>query len=96
MKYKCLVLDHDDTAVKSTPELHYPAFCEIMEILRPDHEGYSLAQFAHLCSDPGFETFCRNALAFTDEDISATRHPHFTMDFWIWYGNSSGEVAMYA
>lgn len=71
MKYKCLVLDHDDTAVKSTPELHYPAFCEIMEILRPDHEGYSLAQFAHLCSDPGFETFCRNELAFTDEDMQA-------------------------
>jgi len=23
LKYKCLVLDHDDTVVKSTPEIHF-------------------------------------------------------------------------
>ena len=34
LRYKCLVLDHDDTAVQSTPEIHYPAFCETVETLR--------------------------------------------------------------
>ncbi len=37
--------------------------------MRPDHGGYSLAEFVHLCSDPGFEHFCRRELAFTDEDM---------------------------
>lgn len=69
MRYQCLILDHDDTAVKSTPELHYPAFCEIMEILRPEHEGYSLDHFLRLCYDPGFEQFCRSELAFTDQEM---------------------------
>jgi len=26
LKYKCLVLDHDDTVVRSTPEIHFPVF----------------------------------------------------------------------
>ncbi|OQY35680.1 MAG: hypothetical protein B6241_00370 [Spirochaetaceae bacterium 4572_59] len=25
MKYRCLILDHDDTSVQSTPEIHYLA-----------------------------------------------------------------------
>ena len=35
MKYKALVLDHDDTSVKNTPEIHYPAFLKTLELLRP-------------------------------------------------------------
>ena len=35
MKYKCLVLDHDDTIVNSTATIHYPAFIESLKILRP-------------------------------------------------------------
>ncbi|MDD2218158.1 MAG: HAD hydrolase-like protein [Eubacteriales bacterium] len=76
MRYKCLILDHDDTAVKSTPELHYPAFCEIMERLRPRHEGYSLDSFIRLCFDPGFEQFCRRELGFTDKEMQ--------MEYEIW------------
>ena len=34
MKYKCLVLDHDDTTVNSTPCIHYPAFLKILEEIR--------------------------------------------------------------
>ena len=26
MKYKCLVLDHDDTVVNSTATIHFPSF----------------------------------------------------------------------
>ena len=31
MKYKCLVLDHDDTVVNSTATIHYPAFLAYIE-----------------------------------------------------------------
>ena len=33
--FKCLILDHDDTAVASTPAIHYPAHLEAMRVLRP-------------------------------------------------------------
>ena len=69
MRYKCLVLDHDDTAVKSTPELHYPPFCDIMKELRPDYPHCSLAEFTRICFDPGFTEFCRNTLHFTDAEM---------------------------
>ena len=69
MKYKCLVLDHDDTAVKSTPELHYPSFKIIMKELRPDAREYDLAEFTRKCYDPGFERFCTEELGFTDEEM---------------------------
>ena len=31
MKYKCLVLDHDDTVVNSTATIHYPCFIEYLD-----------------------------------------------------------------
>ena len=30
-RYKCLVLDHDDTAVMSTQAVHYPSFVEVLK-----------------------------------------------------------------
>ena len=36
LKYKILALDHDDTVVKSTAEVHYPAFLETLKALRPE------------------------------------------------------------
>lgn len=69
MKYKCLVLDHDDTAVKSTPELHYPSFKIIMKELRPNMREYDLAEFTHKCYDPGFDRFCIEELGFTDAEM---------------------------
>ncbi len=32
MRYKCLVLDHDDTVVKSTECIHYPCFISFMQM----------------------------------------------------------------
>ena len=35
MKYKCLILDHDDTTVNSTAEVNYPALLDTLSHLRP-------------------------------------------------------------
>lgn len=67
MKYKCLVLDHDDTAVKSTPEIHYPSFAEALKLLRPDVK-MSLIEFVNYCFSPGFNELCRDILKFSDEE----------------------------
>ena len=79
MKYKCLILDHDDTAVKSTPELHYPSFVEIMEKMRPGHRMYTLEEFIYMCFDPGFEEYLRAELDFDDADM--TREYNIWMDY---------------
>ena len=42
MKYKCLILDHDDTVVMSTPSIHYPSFIEAIKVLRPNLSSLTL------------------------------------------------------
>ena len=53
MKYKCLVLDHDDTVVQSTREIHYPAFVETLSVLRPGNE-LTFDKFFEYFFSPGF------------------------------------------
>ena len=64
MKYRCLVLDHDDTVVNSTAAVHYPPFVAALKALRPgitlSLEDYFLFNF-----DPGFSAYCDNVLHFT-------------------------------
>lgn len=67
MKYQCLVLDHDDTAVKSTPQIHYPSFREALIEMRPEHE-LSLEDFISYCFDPGFSALCNDIIGFTKEE----------------------------
>ncbi len=67
MKYKCLILDHDDTAVKSTPNIHYPSFIEALKSLRPDIE-LSLNDFINYCFNPGFTGLCKDVLKFSDTE----------------------------
>ena len=42
MRYKCLVLDHDDTLVNSTATIHFPCFCEFLKEVRPHAKAYTL------------------------------------------------------
>ena len=58
LKYKILALDHDDTVVKSTAEVHYPAFLETLKALRPEI-SMSLETFNEYCFSPGFFPLCR-------------------------------------
>jgi phosphoglycolate phosphatase/pyrophosphatase PpaX len=68
MKYKCLILDHDDTVVNSTATIHYPAFLEALKLLRP---GVTISLDDYFCEnfDPGFVPYCVNKLGMTDEEL---------------------------
>lgn len=68
--YPCLVLDHDDTTVLSTPQVNYPAFLDTMKKLRPDAPHYDYETFIDYCCDPGFEPFFRQILGFSDEEMN--------------------------
>ncbi|PWW20193.1 phosphoglycolate phosphatase/pyrophosphatase PpaX [Cytobacillus oceanisediminis] len=69
LKYKCLILDHDDTAVKSTPDIHYPSFVEALKSLRPKEEPISLEDFIRYCFHPGFSSLCKDIIKFTDKEL---------------------------
>jgi phosphoglycolate phosphatase/pyrophosphatase PpaX len=68
MRYKCLILDHDDTVVKSTPEIHYPSFVEALKVLRPNMKPFCLEDFISYCFNPGFSELCKDILKFSKEE----------------------------
>lgn len=70
LKFKCLVLDHDDTTVKSTPEIHYPQWLETLDALRPG-TTMGLEEFMKYNFYIGFFRMCREVLAFTPEESVA-------------------------
>lgn len=67
MRYRCLILDHDDTVVKSTPDIHYPSFIEALKTLRPDIH-LSLEEFVSYCFSPGFSQLCKDVLKFNETE----------------------------
>lgn len=68
MKYKCMILDFDDTLVMSTREIHYPSFLETLQILKPN-EKCSLREYIDLSFNLGFVPMCKERFGFSDEDI---------------------------
>lgn len=68
LKYKCLVLDHDDTVVQSMKTLSYPFFLIELEQFRPG-ETISLEEYILECHRIGFAELCRQRFHFTDEEM---------------------------
>jgi len=58
LRYKCILLDHDDTIVESTMQIHYPAFLETLRTLRPEEDPISIIDFVSTCYHPGFMGLC--------------------------------------
>lgn len=68
LKYKCLVLDHDDTVVQSMKTLSYPFFCVELEQFRPG-EFMSQEDYILQCHRVGFADMCRQRFHFTEEEM---------------------------
>ncbi len=69
LRYRCLVLDHDDTVVQTLKTLSYPFFCEILDRLRPG-AAVSLEDYVLHCHNLGFTEFCRQIFSFTDGELA--------------------------
>jgi len=67
MKYRCLVLDHDDTVVNSTAQIHYPSFMNVLAKIRPETK-ITLDEFFLENFDPGFMALCSDVLCFTRDE----------------------------
>lgn len=70
MRYRCLILDHDDTAVDSTREVHHPAHVRAMEILRPGSEVADLATWFAKNFDPGIVAYLVGELGLSEAEMA--------------------------
>lgn len=84
MKYKCLILDHDDTSVQSTPHIHYPAHIEVMRQLRPGQKPVTLDDWFLKNFSPGIMEYMSGELGFSDEEIKE--------EYRIWREYSSQQI----
>ena len=82
--YRLLVVDHDDTAVASTPQIHFPAYRATLRRLRPELpeptiEGFYLANF-----HPGFSQHLRGELGLSEAEIR--------VEYEIWRAHVAGRT----
>lgn len=69
LRYKCLILDHDDTMVDSTALIHYPSFLHSMARCRPGVK-MTLAQYFEINCDPGIIPYFRDVLKLSEEEMA--------------------------
>ena len=81
LRYRCLILDHDDTVVASTPAIHFPAYLETMAQLRPGMKPLSLEEFFLMNFDPGFSEYMTGQLGMRPEEMAE--------EVRIWRGHST-------
>lgn len=77
VKFRCLVVDHDDTAVDSTPTIHHPIYKELMGRLRPDMESLDLRGFRDINNNGGVVKHYLEDLGFSDGEIL------YAKSFWM-------------
>ncbi len=69
MRYRCLIIDHDDTAVDSTRRVHYQAHLRAMEALRPGHVPIDVEAWFAKNHHPGIMAFLVDELGFTEAEM---------------------------
>ena len=68
LRFRCLVLDHDDTVVNSTATVHYPSFVQYMNDYRGG-TGISLQEYFEKNFDPGVVPFFRDIIGLSEEEM---------------------------
>ena len=68
LKYRCLVLDHDDTVTDSTRLIHHPAFLVYLREMRPG-VSVSLEEYFRLNFHPGFLEYCEQVLRLSPAEL---------------------------
>ena len=72
MKYKCLVLDHDDTVVNSTATIHFPCFMQYLGEFYPHLvKNYTLEDYFIKNFHPGVISLFRDEIGLSEEEMAA-------------------------
>jgi beta-phosphoglucomutase-like phosphatase (HAD superfamily) len=69
LRFRCLILDHDDTAVDSTASIHHPSHLESMRVLRPGAPAIDLENWFLKNFDPGIMPYLTEELGLTPEEL---------------------------
>ena len=70
MKYKCLILDHDDTVVDSTAEIHFPSFIGYLKEYKPHlADKYTLNDYFVKNFHPGISALFSDEIGLTEEEL---------------------------
>ena len=89
MKFKCLILDHDDTAVDSTASVHFPAHLEVMKKLRPGEPAITLDTWFEKNFHPGIMVYLTEEIGLDEKEMEE--------EFLIWQDfNSKRNPPFYA
>jgi beta-phosphoglucomutase-like phosphatase (HAD superfamily) len=83
-RYRCLLIDHDDTAVASTASVHYPAHLEALRQMRPERTPPTLEQWLRWNFDPGIMEYLAGELAMTEAELER--------EYAIWRGFTARTV----
>ena len=67
LKYKCLVLDHDDTVVQTERYIGFPYFKDFLAEIRPG-TNLTFQQYVEDCNNMVFADVCRLRWNMTDEE----------------------------
>jgi len=84
MRYSCLILDHDDTSVRSTDQIHYPSYVESMRRLRPELEPLDIHGFLERNFDPGIIHFLTDEVGLSSQELE--------IEYQIWRSFTSTTV----
>ncbi|WP_028974756.1 HAD family hydrolase [Spirochaeta cellobiosiphila] len=68
LKYKAILIDHDDTAVDSTPHIHYLAHIEQMKRFNREEQILSLDEWFQINYSPGLRPYYDNILKLTAQE----------------------------
>lgn len=68
MRFRCLVMDHDDTTVNSTATIHFPSFLAYLKLVRPE-ASYTLEDYFRKNFDPGIMTLFTGELGFSEQEL---------------------------
>ena len=71
MKYKCLVLDHDDTIVDSTATVHFPCFVQYLKERYPHlSDNYTLESYLIKNFHPGIVSLLRDEVGLSESELA--------------------------
>lgn len=68
MKYTCLLIDHDDTSVDSSPSIHHLAHMEQMRRLGRENESVGVDQWMKINYSPGILAYLDTVLGLNEEE----------------------------
>ena len=68
-KYRCLVLDHDDTVVQTERAIGYPYFREYLKSIRPGAD-ISFREYVRIFHNAVFPEVCRERWQFNEAELS--------------------------